>query len=470
MKKLFRLLFKVLLFVLIILLGTLLFNTLNYSSRQLTYAPIEKIQISDQVIERLATTIRLPTVSYVDHVDTSAMLALHEFIYNQFVLVDSLLEKETVNEMSLIYRWPGKNKNLKPILLIAHMDVVPVEEESQKNWSVPPYSGAIKDGYIWGRGSLDDKVSVIGLLEAVELLLQNNYQPQRSIYLAFGRFQQQNIRFEYVLDEGSIILENAIAGLDQALAMIGYAEKGYATLTLTARLPEGGHSSMPPRETTIGILSKALLKLEKNPVPAKIEGTVKTMFDHIGPEMDWPYNMIFANLWLFDGILINQLSGKPASRTTTAPTILEAGLKDNVLPTEARAKINFRILPGETPETVAEYIRQIVNDERIEVSNDNPHLAQSPSKVSDLNSFGYNVIQRSVREVFPETTIAPSLVVAATDSRHYSEVADNTYRFLPLQINNQDLKRIHGIDERVKTESYKDAIRFYYQLLMNSSQ
>ncbi|MEM9822383.1 MAG: M20 family peptidase [Bacteroidota bacterium] len=490
MKKLFRLLLRLSLLVLVVVLGTLLFNTLNYSSHQVAYAPIEKIQISDQVIERLAASIRIPTVSYETHVDTAAMLDLHRLLDSQFVLIDSLLEKEVVNEFSLIYHWPGKNQNLQPILLIAHLDVVPVEEESKKAWAVPPYSGVVKDGFIWGRGTLDDKVSVMGLLEAVELLLQNNYQPERSIYLAFGhdeevsgrngaeaiarRFKQQNIHFEYVLDEGSVILEKALPGLEQPLAMIGHAEKGNATLTLTARLPEGGHSSMPPKESSIGILSKALLQLEENPIPAKIEGTVKTMFDHVGPETNWPYKIIFANLWLFDGILINQLSAQPAGnailRTTTAPTILQAGVKNNVLPTEAKAKINFRILPGETPETVATYIRQTINDERVEVSNEHAHSAQAPSKVSGISSFGYHVIQRSIREVFPATTIAPSLVIAATDSRHYSEVVDNTYRFLPLQISNKDLKRIHGIDERIRLTAYKQAIQFYYQLLINSSQ
>lgn len=490
MKKLRRLLFRFLLLALIVILGTVAFNTINYSSKQFSYAPVELVDVPNQVIDRLAATVRFPTVSYPDRIDTTAILDLHRFIDSNYVWVDSLLEKYTVNDYSLVYHWPGRNQNLKPVLLIGHTDVVPVEKESAEVWTMPPYSGAIKDGYIWGRGTLDDKVSVIGLLEAIELLLQKNHQPERSIYLAFGhdeevsgqngakamarRFKQQGIQFEYVLDEGAIVLENALPGLSKPLALIGNAEKGYATLTLTARLPEGGHSSMPPAETVIGLLSRSLLRLEDNPFPAKIEGPVKTLFDHTGPELDMPYKAVFANLWLFEGILMNQLAAKPTTnailRTTIAPTILQAGLKENVLPTEATAKINFRILPGETPETVAAYVRKVLADERIEVKNESPKGAQAPSKVSSITSFGYNVIQKTAKEVFPDAVTTPSLVIVATDSRHYSDVADHIYRFLPLQLNNQDLKRIHGIDERISTDGYKRVVRFYYQLLINSTQ
>ncbi|MEM8908903.1 MAG: M20 family peptidase [Bacteroidota bacterium] len=490
MKKLFRLFLFLMLLVLISILGTLFFNTLNYSSRQFSYAPIAQTTIPDQVIQRLSAAVRLPTVSTNTSIDTTAMLDLLSFMDSQYVFVDSLLEKYEVNTFSRVYHWPGKNQKLQPILLIGHMDVVPVEQESWSAWTWPPYSGTIKDGYIWGRGTLDDKVSVLGLLEAVELLLRQNYRPERSIYLAFGhdeevgglqgakaiarRFQQQGLQFEYVLDEGAVIMEDALPGLQSPLALIGNSEKGYATLTLTARLPEGGHSSMPPSETAIGVLSKALLKLEAKPFPANIQGSAKTLFEHAGPETDMPYRMIFANLWLFEGILAQQLSQQPASnallRTTIAPTILSAGVKENVLPTEASAKINFRILPGETAETVAQYLQTTIADDRVDIHNESPERTQAPSNLSSTTSFGYNVIQRTIREVFPEAVVSPFLVIATTDSRHYSEVANQTYRFLPLQFSNADLKRIHGIDERIGTEAYKEVVRFYHQLLRNSTQ
>ncbi len=490
MKKLRRLLFRLLLFVLLIIIGVVCFKTLTYTPKQFVYAPVEKVVVSDAVVKRLAEAVRFPTVSYEDRVDTLAFDNLHAYMEKEFVLVDSFLEKEMVNEFSVVYHWPGKNQNLKPILLLAHLDVVPVEKESQSLWTQLPYSGKIEKGIIWGRGTLDDKVSAFGILEAIELLLQKNYQPERSIYLAFGhdeevggengaiaiarRFKQEGLDFEFILDEGSVLLENALPGLSKPVAMIGNSEKGYTTLSLTAQLPQGGHSSMPPKETAIGILSKALVTLEEHPFPGKIEGPVKDLFDHVGPEMEWPHKLVFANLWLFEGILVNQLSAAPTSnavlRTTTALTMLDAGVKDNVLPSQANAKINFRILPGETSETVASYVRQTIGDDRIKVKEDNPEFSSAPSKISSTTSFGYNVLQRTTREIYEEVVVAPMVVIAATDSRHYSELSENIFRFLPVQLTNADLKCIHGIDEKISIDTYKKAIQFYYQMILNGSK
>ena len=490
MKKLQRLLFRLLIFILLIIIGAVCLKTITYTPKQFTYAPVGKIEVSDDVVKRLAGAVRFPTVSYEDRVDTIAFRNLHAFIDKEFVLVDSFLEKSMVNEFSAVYYWPGKNQNLKPVLLLAHLDVVPVEKESQNLWTQPPYSGKIENGIIWGRGTLDDKVSAFGMLEAIELLLQKNYQPERSIYLAFGhdeevggengaiamarQFKQEGLDFEFVLDEGSVVLENALPGLSKPLAMIGNSEKGYTTLSLTARLSQGGHSSMPPKETAIGVLSKALVALEENPFPGKIDGPIKELFDHVGPEMEWPHKMIFANLWLFEGILVNQLSATPTSnailRTTTALTMLDAGVKENVLPSQANAKINFRILPGETPATVADHVRKIINDDRIEVKEENPEFSSAPSKISSTTSFGYNVLQRTAREIYEDVIVAPMVVIAATDSRHYNEVSDNIFRFLPIQLTNDDLKCIHGVDEKISIDTYKKAIQYYYQLILNGSK
>ena len=489
MRKLKRLLRRLFLSVLLIIIAIIIINTVSYSSKQIDVVAVDKIKVSDGVIQRLSDVTKFATVSYSTHVDTAAFIEYHTYVDSIFPLVDSLLEKTTIYQFSRIYKWQGRNPNLKPYLLMAHLDVVPVEKESQARWTEPPYSGKVKDNFIWGRGTLDDKVSAMGILETAEILLKENYEPQRTIYFAFGHDEevggkngaqaiveyclQKKINFEYVLDEGSIILENAIAGLTKPVALIGTAEKGYCTLDLEVNLEHGGHSSMPPQETAIGILSKALATLEDNPFPAVMAQNTKELFDHLGPEMTLPNKAIFANQWLFEGVLKSQLAKAPSSnaitRTTTAPTMIHGGVKDNVLPTNVSATINFRIIPGETSETVITYLEKTINDERVKISRKGASFSSEPSKVSSSTSFGFNALQKTSREIFPNALVSPSLVIAGTDGRHYEPVSENIFRFMPVQFSTDDLKRIHGIDERISVENYKNMIAFYYQLILNSS-
>lgn len=349
-------------------------------------------------------------------------------------------------------------------------------------------SGKIQDGYLWGRGALDDKLEVFSMFEAVEILLEEGYDPERTIYFAFGQdeeiggmkgaipiakiFAERDITFEYILDEGSIILEKALDGLEQPLAMIGITEKGYATLTITALLKEGGHSSMPPTETAVGLLSKAIVNLQDNPFPLKIDGATELFFEHVAPESAFLQKMLLTNLWLTEGLITSQLGKDNTAaamlRTTTAPTMLRGGIKDNILPTRASAKVNFRIIPGETVESVLARVREVIKDDRIIVDAGDDKMSSNPPPVSPTESFGFQVIQKTVVETFPDVVVAPSLVIAATDSRHYTGLSKNIYRFSPIKITRADLKTIHGIDEKISTEGYKNMIRFYRSLFLNS--
>ncbi len=488
MKRLKWLLRRIFLVFILIIAGIMVFKTISYNSKQVNIPLIEAIPINDEAIKNLSEVVQITTISYEDRIDTAAFLTFKNHLDSNFILVDSLLEKTIVNDFSIVYKWPGKNPRLNPILLLGHIDVVPVEKESWEVWTHPPYSGLVSDGFIWGRGTLDDKVSILGILEAIELLLKEDYQPERTVYLACGHdeeiggfngakaiarmFEQQGLSFEYVLDEGMLLIEDALPGLSNPVALIGTAEKGYTTLKLTARLASGGHSSMPPAETAIGILSKAILKLQDNPFPSKIEGPIESLFDYAGPEMSLPMKTIFANRWLTEGLLTWQLSGAPTTnaliRTTVAPTILQSGIKDNVLPSEATAIINFRIAPNETTQSVLDYVKNTIDDTRVEVVSGNVKYSSEPSPISDTDSFGYRVIEKTAHEIFSDIIVAPTLVLAATDSRHYIGVSKNIYRFLPLRMTKENTKRIHGIDERVGIEDYKNAIRFYHQLLKNS--
>ena len=484
-KRLFRWLFIGLVFF----IGYIIVNTVLFPSRQIPMEPIEKIPIGDEVMERLSQSIQIPTVSNLDYIDTTAFRRLSNFIHQNYPLVDSLLEFKAVNDFSKVFRWPGKNAKLNPILLIAHMDVVPVAPDSRDQWIEAPFSGVIKDGYIWGRGTLDDKLSVFGWLETAEQLLQEGYQPERSIYFAFGHdeetsgsgaaaiaahFASQNIRFAYVLDEAMVVVKEALPGLEAPLAMIGIAEKGYLSLNLKVQLTEGGHTMMPPPETAITILGNAINKLKEKPFPMKIDGATKELFQYAGPEMSLPFKAVFANLSVTKSLLKNQLGKDPATaamlRTTIAPTMIRGGIKDNVLPTEASAIVNFRILPGETITSVQEYVKKAINDARVAVEVHNPDFAKNPSPVAGTNSFGFQLIHKTIRQVIPEAVVAPSLVIATTDSYQYLNVAEDVYRFTPITISREDLRGIHGINERLSVENYKQLLRFYRQLILNSCQ
>ena len=490
MRKFFKLFFTSLFIILLVILAIVLFKTLTFNSKQINAVnKIHNTEISASAIDRFCSILKHPTVSYPHKIDTLAFIEQDSAIQSLYPLLHKRLERQTVNDFSLVYHWKGKDSDLDPILLLSHLDVVPIEEDAMSLWEHPPFSGKIVDGNIWGRGTLDVKISTIGILEAVTLLLEEEFQPSRDIYLAFGHdeevggtngaksicayFEKQNIQFEYVLDEGLVVLKDALEGLEKPLAMIGIAEKGFANIKLSVKLPDGGHSSMPPSKTAIGMLSKAVNHLEQNQFPSKINGAVKALFEYAGPEMSPLYKVLFANLWLTKGIIKKQL-GKDATaaallRTTTAPTIMNSGIKSNVLPSMADAVVNFRILPGETVASVKERVIKIIDNPLVEVNLD-PNFSSNPSKVSDLDSFGFRSIQKTVQEIFPEAVISPGLVIVATDSRHYQTIANDIYRFLPVEISRQDIKGIHGHNEHISIENFKNTISFYKRLIVNSGK
>ena len=490
MRKLRRLLLRLFGLIFLGILIAVVFNTLTFNSKQTEVEAYNAAAVPPNVVGHLQTAIRIPTISKPDQVDSSVFFQFNNFLQTTFPFVDSLLEHHTINDFSQIYHWKGKDESLEPILLIAHLDVVPVEASSEKDWKQSPFGGILEEGYIWGRGALDDKLNVVGLMESAELLLEQQYRPTRSIYFAFGHdeevsgkngamaianyFQSKNIHFSYIIDEGSVVVQKALNGLEAPAALIGISEKGYVSLDLKVNLEQGGHSSMPPPSTAIGVLSHALSELDKNPFPAKINGTVGNMLNFLGPEMDLLHKTIFANRWLFGGILENQLAKGTASnaliRTTTAPTIIQAGVKDNVLPSEANATVNFRIIPGETPESVMNAVINLIDDNRVKVSLNDPAFAQAPGKLSPTEGFGFNVLSNTIREIFPESVVAPSLVIAATDARHYEACSDAIYRFMPVSLAKEELGMIHGINEKISVNSYEKLIQFYIRLLQNSTR
>ncbi|MBS1241101.1 MAG: Gly-Xaa carboxypeptidase, partial [Gemmatimonadetes bacterium] len=336
----------------------------------------------------LAEAITFPTVSLESGgpVDTAAFRQLHLFLERAYPNLHRQLRRELIGGLSLLFTWPGRDPALAPVILMAHQDVVPVTPEALDRWAHPPFAGQIADGFIWGRGALDDKAGMMGILEAVEALLSQGYQPARTIYLAFGHDEEVGGVYgaraiadtlaargmaspAMVLDEGGAMSEG-MAGLEGPVALIGVAEKGFVTLQLTVDA-EGGHSSMPPRETAIGILSAAITRLEAHPFPARMTPAVQGMFASMAPATSGATRLALANLWLFKPVVIRRLLAEPQTasmlRTTTAPTIFHAGVKDNVLPQRATASVNFRLLTGDTRESVMATVHRIIADDRVRV-------------------------------------------------------------------------------------------------------
>jgi carboxypeptidase PM20D1 len=272
------------------------------------------------------------------------------------------------------------------------------------------------------------------------------------------------------MDEGGSIQVDAISDIPKPIAFVGVAEKGYTTLTLTA-VGDGGHSSMPPPQTSIGELATAIDRLQKHPFPARLEGAVGYLQDYLAPEMPLGTKMAMANRWLLKSTIISMLAqsnpGNASVRTTIAPTILEAGVKDNVLPIEAVAKVNFRILPGDSVSGVIAHVKKAIDNDRIAVES-NPKFDTNPSPVSDTATLGFRLIHRSIKRCFPDVLVAPYLVLGATDSRFFSQVSPNVYRFMPVRMNDEDLKRPHGTNERISTADFKNVVRFYVELIQGS--
>jgi carboxypeptidase PM20D1 len=475
---------------LVLLLTVLLVRTARFTSRQLPSEPAAQLPVdATAAAERLAGSLRFRTISYEDpgQREEEQFAALRDYLQASFPRVHGALGREMVGQGALLYTWPGSDPALRPILLMGHLDVVPVEPGTEAQWTHPPFAGRIADGYIWGRGAMDDKLGVLGVLEAAELLLAQGHQPRRTVYLAFGADEEvggaegaariaallasRGVELELVLDEGGALTTGTVPGVTAPVAVVGIAEKGSLSIELIATA-EGGHSSMPPRQTAVGITSRAIQRLEERPFPGGITGPTREMFDYVGREMGFGPRIVFANLWLFRPLVERQLAASPTTdatlRTTTAATIFQAGVKENVLPSSARAVVNFRLRPGDSAAGVLERVREVVDDPRVELRLLGE--GSDPSPVSPTDSPSWTLLQRTIRQVFPDAVVAPYLVVGATDARHFSALSPSIYRFLPLRLGPGETARLHGTDERISVENYAEAVRFYAQLMLNGTQ
>jgi carboxypeptidase PM20D1 len=472
------------LFVGVVAVRTLLIRPAATAAAPVNLAPAPEINV-DLAAAHLGEAIRIRTISRTEGVveDPAAFLALHAFLQAAYPRVHEAMGREIVADYSLLYTLPGSDTSLPPILLLAHQDVVPVEAGTEDDWEAPPFGGEIRDGYIYGRGATDDKGYLVAVMEAMETLLANGFQPRRTILLAFGHdeevlgggakamaqlLKERGVHPWFVLDEGMVVLlDNPLTG--KPAALIGIAEKGYMTVRVTAR-SEGGHSSMPPRETAAERLSRAILAIRAHPFPGHLEeGPIAGMLEALAPHLGFAQRAVISNRWAFGPLLRSRMASTPAGdallRTTIAPTELSGGTKENILPQEVYALVNLRLNPQDSIEGALEQLRRSVSG--IDAISIEIHgTPTEPSPVSSTTSDSYALLAAAARAHAPEgAPVAPMLVLGGTDSRYYASIAENVYRFAPEWGPQSEFVRIHGTGERLSLENLGRMVRFFAQLV-----
>lgn len=463
------------LLIIIILIRTIKFKPKN---EELYFK--EEVEIDrDIAIRNLQEMIKCKTISNIDSSleDNDEFLKFEKLLQKLYPNIYKTCEFIKVSERSLLYKWKGL-KSDKPTVLMAHYDVVPCDYEG---WENDPFAGIIENDVLWGRGTLDTKGTVNGILSSVEHLIANSFTPTNDIYIALGGneevsgdgqikiieyFNNNGIKVNMVLDEGGAVVENVFPGVKEKCAVIGTGEKGFASIKLEIN-ENGGHASTPKPNGAISQLSKACLEIERKPFKQNISKPARQMFDTLGRKSTFLYRMIFANLWLFKGLLnlICIKSGgelNALTRTTTAFTQMSGSDATNVLPVKASITINNRINTGETVESTKEYIKKVIKNDNINVD---VLQCSNPSNISEVDCNEWNMLKKAIKSTWNETIVTPYLMIACSDSRHYSKICDKVYRFSGMFLTSQERKSIHGNNEKIPLNTILENVEFYTRLI-----
>ena len=454
-----------------------------WTPKQTDFAPLpdETVDV-DKYRKDLSDAIKIKTISNVDvdKVDWNEFKRLHALFEERFPLVYKNLKCEAISLASLLFTWKGKNPDLEPIALLGHQDVVPVAEGTEGDWTHPAFDGVDDGEFVWGRGALDMKNHLIAVLESVESLLAEGFQPERTVYLCFGHDEEivaaptsgagsiadtlksRGVHLDSVIDEGGAILDLNVGNiLNKKLAGVGIAEKGYADYRVSVAA-KGGHSSQPPAHTALGDLADIIKDIEGHQFKAKMPEFVYDLFTKIGKNVSYPARIATCNLWLLKPLILAIMKKIPPAasliHTTTAVTIAQGSPAANVLPQKASVTVNFRMMPGVTVKNVEEHIRASVRNKEIEVE----YLkGKEASKVSPTDSRSFKILEDICTRTDPDMIVAPYLVMGGTDAYHYEEVCDNIYRFAPFVMDTKLLLTTHGTDERIPIACMGDALKFF---------
>lgn len=466
--------------ILVILIAVILIRTLRFVPEKQSASVPEAIQVDgDKATRDLAEMIKCKTISHrnSDEDDESEFLKFEKLLPELFPKVFAICSFEKVGNRGLLIRWQGKSPDA-PSVFMSHYDVVSVEAA---DWQKPAFDGILEDGFLWGRGTLDTKGTLNGILQAAELLISEGFVPNNDVYFAFGGneevsgdgsygivqlFKQRGITPGLVLDEGGAVCTGVFPGVKKPIALIGTGEKGQLNIQYTVK-GGGGHSSSPKANSPIIRLSRACLNVEKSSFKYTLSSPTAQLFNTAGRHSNFLYRMIFANQWIFGGVLgiYSKLAGGEFNaivRTTTAFTQMSGSKGQNVIPAVATMVSNHRIIPGENVESVVAHVTKAVNDENVKVSVIN---GVDPSVISRTDCEAYERVRSTVAETWQDTIVTPYLMVAGSDSRHWGEISDKVYRFSAMALSKEERGMIHGNDERIPVETIIRTVEFFARIM-----
>lgn len=471
---------KLLLTLILLLLSILIIRAINFTPlKENDYEEFDIKLNTDEIIHRFSDMIRCKTVSYKDTSleDDGEFVKFRALLVSRYPNVNSTCKLQYIGRTGLLYQWNGKSSD-KPVVFMAHYDVVPVNIEE---WDKDPFSAHIEDEIIWGRGTLDTKGTLCGIMEAAERLIGDGFIPENDIYLSFSGDEEtngssasdivdflskNNIKPDMVLDEGGAIVQGVVPGVKARCALIGTGEKGKIHVRLSIK-SQGGHASSPPPISPIGRLSRSVISIEKNPFDFHISKPVEEMFNILGRHSSFGMRVVFANLKFFSPLL-NILAKKTGGelnalfRTTIAFTKMKASDAINVFPPYASVEGDIRIMEGDTEETIIKGLKKRIADDKVSVEL----LDIIPvNNFSDANTDGWEKLRSSIKEVWGDVLVSPYLMIACSDSRHFTSICDNVYRFSAMELTNDERKLIHGNNERITVDKLIDSVKFYINLM-----
>ncbi len=459
----------------VVFIRTLLFRPLPEKEYEITPVEFDR----EKAVSDLAKMVRVKTVSSRNKADEDEgeFRKFEKVLFDCFPVLVKTCSFEKVGERGLLFKWAGKSSK-NPTILMSHYDVVSAVEE---NWQKPAFEGIVEDGELWGRGTLDTKVTLNSALQASETLMKKGFTPENDIYFAFAgdeeiagtgaqgivdKFLKEGITPSLVLDEGGAVVQGVFPGVKEKCALIGIAEKGMTDIEFMVKT-NGGHASSPPRNTAIGKLAKACVKVESHPAKFTMGEPARLMFDTLGRKSTFTLRLIMANLWLFKGVLNSMCKKKGGEmnallRTTVAFTQMQGSKGANVLPPEAKMVANLRLISGDTPEKAIERLRKTIGDDEVEIRKIH---GMAPSRISTTNCEGWQRVKDAILCTWQGALVSPYLMVACSDSRHYGVLSDKVYRFSSMELSTYERSLIHGNDERVPLETIYKSVEFYIRLI-----